>query len=108
MQPVQFKIMGVCEWEEWRETCLPNLRQAATLAIPHLRLLPSHPGTAAVVGAAPTVGAFKGQLEKIKAGEFNVVASVNGAHNWLIEQGIIPNIHVVFESDLEDVELALN
>lgn len=54
------------------------------------------------MGAAPSV---KDYVDQIKQAQ--VILSVNGAHNWLIKHGVIPNIHVISEMDLTGVKEAL-
>lgn len=76
------------------------MQDAAQLNIRRLRQFPEHPGTCVIVGGAPSVA---DNLEKMKSfidGKENIVCSINCVHPWLIQEGIIPNIHVVFEPDI--------
>lgn len=107
LRPVEFKIEKVVAWEEWRHECLPRLRYAKELKIPHLPQLLPHNGKCAIVGAGPSVTKFVDQIREIGRGPLNILMSVNGAHEWLRKQGIVPNIHVIFENDLEEAKTAL-
>ncbi len=88
---------------EWKEQYLPRLEYAASLQIPHLQSLPPHGGTCIVVGAGPSV---LGQLDQIKElrTDFSFTCSINGAHDWLVKNGVVPNIHVIFEFDSTTLE----
>jgi len=91
--------------EQWREL-IKNRQQyleyAATLEIPHLVELMPHNGKCAIVGAAPSI---KNHLDEIKKFQgIDLIISLNGAHKFLIENNIVPKIHVLFEVDLENVE----
>lgn len=48
-------------------------------------------------------------LDKIQelSGGINIVMTVNAAHDWLLSKGVKPNIHVLFEHDVEEVETSL-
>jgi hypothetical protein len=65
----------------------------------HLPELMPYDGIAAIVGSAPTIGDNLDRLKEIK--QSGLVFSVNGAHNWLIKNDVVPNIHVLFENDIE-------
>jgi Protein of unknown function DUF115 len=93
--------------EVWRELIKKRpdyIRYAATLEIPHLFEVPPHDGKCAIVGASPSV---KDHLDEIKTFQENeMIISLNGAHNWLVKNGVPPRIHVFFEVDVEDVEVS--
>jgi hypothetical protein len=82
-----------------------RLKFYARQNVRHLPELMPYYGTAAIVGASPTIGDCLDRIKEIK--HDGLVFSVNGAHNWLIEHGIIPNIHVLFENDMESPEVSL-
>ncbi len=107
LHPVQFEFGTVIEWEKWKLECIPNLRYAASLEMPHLPQLEPHTGKCAIVGAGPSVEHELDQIKAIQASDLNCVMSLNGAHAWLIKNGIKPSIHVIFEPDIEDVRDAL-
>lgn len=108
LQPVQYEIQAIIDWDVWKRDCIPRLKYASKLEIPHLPQLLPHTGKCAIVGAGPSVRGYVDQIKAIKeAHEFNTVMTVNGAHEWLIGHGIKPKIHVIFENDLKDVRTAL-
>jgi hypothetical protein len=59
------------------------------------------------VGAGPSVTKDLNDIAILRKSDTGMVMSVNGAHNWLIENGIIPSIHVLFEHDLETIATSL-
>lgn len=83
---------------------IPRLEYAKHQKCPHLPHLLPCSDTCAIVGAGPSIGDSLDKLRKIKEDPNAIIMSVNGAHNFLINHGIIPNIHVLFEIDLETVE----
>jgi len=91
--------------EQWRELVKNRqncLEYAAKFKIPHLVQLEPHDGKCAIVGAAPSI---KNHLDEVKEfKDIDLTISLNGAHNWLVEHGITPRIHILFEVDLEKVE----
>ncbi len=107
MRPVQFEIQTILDWDDWKQTCIPRLRHARGLDIPHLPQFHPHLGKCAIVGAGPSVKHYVEQIKAIGAGDLNLVLTVNGAHDWLIQQDVPPDIHVVSEMDLEDARVAL-
>lgn len=94
------------EWDKWREECLSRLQYAARLRIPHLPLLLPCDGRAVIVGAAPSVTDFIDRINSY-TNELDILCSINGSHDWLVKNIRPPNIHVLFEADLEDVEVSL-
>ncbi len=106
--PIYYKTdIGERTWKDtWQERS-GRLHYASKLKIPHLPQLEPHDGVAAIIGASPSIVNFKEQIKAIKSNEFNIVIPLNGAHNWLLEQGIIPNIQVMFEIDIEKPEQTL-
>lgn len=107
ISPVKFKIETVIDWADWAKVCVPRLRRARSLKMPHLVQFEPHAGACLIVGAAPSV---EGQLSKIKelqAGDCNITMTINAAHEWLISHGVKPNLHVIFEHDVEDIETSL-
>lgn len=81
---------------------LTKLEQVAKLDIQHLIPLPSHKGRCAIVGGAPSI---KNNIEELKTFiEGDIIISINGAHEFLLKNNIIPRIHPLFEIDLRKVE----
>lgn len=106
LKEIKFDIQNHVEWDTWKETCIPRMRHAASLDIMHLPCLDPHEGTCVIVGAAPSVTAH---VDDIKAliSDKNTIMSLNASHHWLLCNGIKPNVHVLFEHDLETVETSL-
>jgi hypothetical protein len=94
-------------WYDSRDERVARLVFASKQQIPHLPQLQAHNGVAAIIGASPSIINHKEQIKKIKENEFNIVMSLNGTHTWLLNNDIIPNIHVMFEVDTERPEQAL-
>lgn len=67
---------------------------------PLIPLMP-HTGKCAIVGSSPTIAESLDKIREIKNSQFGIVISINGAHKYLIDNGIIPNIHIIFEVDLK-------
>lgn len=91
--------------EIWRQLVAERqgrLEYAATLKIPHIIELEPHPYKCAIVGGAPSI---KNHIEELKTySDSDITISLNGAHNYLIEHGVTPRIHPLFEIDLKSVE----
>jgi len=89
-------------WRKLIKDRQSRIEYAAKQQIIHLQELMPHNGRCAIVGAAPSI---KDHLEELKTftGE-DMIVSLNGAHEFLIKNGIIPRIHILFEIDLERVE----
>lgn len=94
-------------WYDSRIERIERLTFASKQKIPHLPQLEPHKGVAAIIGASPSIANHAEQIKAIKENEINIVMPLNGAHDWLVKNEIIPNIHVLFEIDLENPEQAL-
>src|SRR5258707_15870473 len=77
---------------------IKRLKFYARQNVRHLPELMPYDGIATIVGAAPTIGDYLDRIKAIK--QEGLLFSVNGAHNWLIKNNVIPNIHVLFENDI--------
>lgn len=102
--PIFYRIEdGVKKFgDSWSERS-SRLIYAAKQHIRHLPQLEPHDGVAAIIGASPSIVNHTEAIRKIKEDEMNVVMSLNGTHSWLVDRGIIPNIHVMFEIDEKHV-----
>src|ERR1700692_424273 len=107
LQHIKFEFQQTIDWQEWRETCIPRLKYAAKQEIPHLPELLPHKGKMAIVGGGPSVSNYIEQIKQFRVNDLDNLMSINAAHNWLIEHGIIPRIHVISEFDVEDIPIAL-
>ncbi len=107
LQKIKFEFQQTWDRSNFRHVCVPRLKYAAKLNIPHLPELLPHTGKMAIVGGGPSVANYVEEIKKYKANDLDNLMSVNAAHNWLIQQGIVPRIHVLSEFDVEDVEVSL-
>lgn len=78
-----------------------RLKYASQQNLKTLIPLQPHNGKCAIVGSSPNIAESLDRIKEIKDGEFGIVISINGAHKYLIENGVIPNIHILFEVDLK-------
>jgi uncharacterized Rossmann fold enzyme len=89
MSSLPLKITGKCVAED--ETLFANMDAAIARGYPQVReAQPAKSGAILLVASAPSV---KGQLElikKMKAAGSPIVA-IKGAHDWLIDNGVIPD-----------------
>ena len=89
MSSLPLKITGKCVAED--ETLFANMDAAIARGYPQVREAhPAKSGAILLVASAPSV---KGQLElikKMKAAGSPIVA-IKGAHDWLIDNGVIPD-----------------
>src|SRR6266403_587937 len=97
LQPIRFKFNNRIEWLDCRAEFVARMRYAATLEIPHIPQLMPHDGTCVIVGAAPKIEKWEKEIKAAGKGEFNIVMSINAAHNWLCKVGRPPDIHVMSE-----------
>jgi uncharacterized Rossmann fold enzyme len=89
MSSLPLKITGKCVAED--ETLFANMDAAIARGYPQVKeAQPAQSGAILLVASAPSV---KGQLElikKMKAAGSPIVA-IKGAHDWLIDNGVIPD-----------------
>jgi uncharacterized Rossmann fold enzyme len=89
MSSLPLKITGKCVAED--ETLFANMDAAIARGYPQIKeAQPAKTGAILLVASAPSV---KGQLElikKMKAAGSPIVA-IKGAHDWLIDNGVIPD-----------------
>jgi len=93
--------------EKWNEILCERqarLEYSAKLRIPHLIEMEPHKGRCAIVGAAPSIKDHIEEIKAIKNEEFGLVISLNGAHSYLVNNEVPPNIHILFEIDIDDPE----
>ncbi len=109
LRPIQFQfpVFKAEEWIDVRTRIVGRLRATSKLRIPHLRELLPHEGRAVIVGSAPSILNFKDEIKRLSNEELDILVSINGAHDWLIKNVRPPNIHVIFEGDLDDVTVSL-
>lgn len=110
LSPIQFRIEKTIEWADLQDTFKERMEHAASLKhVPHLMRLVEHPGECAIIGAGPSIqsSSLICKIRQIRESPYGFVMTINGAHNWLLNQGIVPNAHVLFEYDLEDAHTGL-
>jgi hypothetical protein len=69
--------------------------------LPHIE---AHNGRCIIVGAAPSIKDCLDEVRELMKDRLTILMSVNGAHKYLIDHGIIPNMHVLFEIDMKRFE----
>lgn len=107
LSPVKFKLEKAIEWKEWRHECIPRLKYAAKLDVPHLPQLEPHGAACAIVGAGPSTGHFLDAIRYFKSTGTDMVMAINAMHQYLIERDIVPHAHIIFEPDIEHIEECL-
>lgn len=102
MRPLRVNVKGAEQFAPFSanviaagdpDTLAANIRYAVLKGNPELQPAPKHDGHMVIVGSSPSVSEY---AEEIRDHSGTVVC-VNGAHNWLIERGIIPDICVLLD-----------
>lgn len=109
LQPIQFNFSALkcVPWDEWKDECHSRLKYASKLSIPHLPQLLDCTGRCVIVGAAPSITKHMDKIKELSNQELDILCSLNGAHDWVVKNIRPPNIHVVFEADVEGIEVSL-
>lgn len=68
---------------------------------------PENDGTALIVGGAPSLTDTFPNL-RMKQQRGGIIFALNGAHDWLIDRGIIPDFHVMLDARPENVRFVRN
>jgi hypothetical protein len=107
ISPAKFTIGAgqVIPWEEAKTDLYNRLEYHSKLPIPHLPELEPHPGRCIIVGSSPGVTEQVGEIQKARQGDYDIIASLNGAHDFLIKNGVVPNIHPLWEYDTPDLRV---
>lgn len=103
LKVINYKADNCEGWERLVGDRPKRLEYASKLKMPHLIRLEPHSGKVAIVGASPSIVDYADKIKTFQE-EGGFVMPINGAHNWLISNGIIPNIHVIFEIDMDAPE----
>lgn len=79
------------------ELVAENVRSACLRELPWLAISPQNDSDAVIVGGAPSL---KYSLEELKARKANghFIISTNGVHDYLIENGIIPDAEIIIDA----------
>lgn len=80
-----------------------NIRRGLPLFIEQ----PEHHGEALIVGGGPSLKESLPNL-RMKRDRGGIVFALNGAHDWLIDRGIIPDFHVLLDAREENVRFVQN
>jgi len=100
VQPVRFFKINAAS--KLPDDIFDNLVAASKLPILHLRQFPEHSGRAVIVGGAPSVEKYYPRIWQLMANKKkSTLFSINCMHRWLVERNLRPNIHVVFEEDID-------
>jgi hypothetical protein len=91
-------------WEEKRDEVFDRLRFHASLDMIHLPPLQEHDGVCHIVGSAPSALDYTEKLRTAR-GEKDILCTLNGAHGFVLKEGIVPSIHVIFEIDVPDLRI---
>jgi uncharacterized Rossmann fold enzyme len=79
-----------------------NLKRDLPLFIEH----PEHGGEALIVGGGPSLADTLPNL-RMHRQRGGIVFALNGAHDWLIERGIVPDFHVMLDAREENARFVL-
>jgi uncharacterized Rossmann fold enzyme len=89
------------------ETMIVQAEQNLSRGLPMFIEQPENYGEALIVGGGPSL---KGELPnlRMKRDRGGIVFALNGAHDWLIDHGIIPDFHVLLDAREENVRFVQN
>ena len=89
------------------EVAIDNIRSACGLDLPWLEILPENSGDVVIVGGSPSLS---DKLDEVRVRKLNghFIISANGTHDYLIENGIIPDAHIVIDARPENVRFVEN
>src|ERR1019366_620938 len=95
------ELKHVCNTDE--DTIAGNIRNALKLPFPWLNMLDAHDRHAVIVGGAPSLKNDIAEIhERQRQGQF--IFSTNGTYNYLIENDILPDAHVMMDAREENKE----
>lgn len=85
------------------DVAIKNIKGACEHNLPWLEILPQNEGDVVIVGGSPSL---KEKLSEIKARNDNgqFIIATNGTHDYLIENGIIPNAHIIIDARPENAK----
>lgn len=64
---------------------------------------PAHHGRVAIVGGAPSLKDTLPELQRERA-RGAVIVALNNTHDWLIDRGIVPSLHVMLDARRENAD----
>ena len=83
-------------WNEPKDL-IRNIENAITLGLPELTPADEHDRRMVIAGFAPSLRDHVDEIVEKKA-RGDLVVCVNGAHDWLIERGIVPDMCVLLDA----------
>ncbi len=95
------ELKHVCNTSD--EQISKNIKNALKLPFPWLQILPEHDRHAVIIGGGPSL---KKDIKEIKERQKHgqVIFSTNATYNYLVENGIIPDAHVMMDAREENKE----
>lgn len=96
-----FDLETVCNTEI--ENLATNIKSSSRRDIPWLTKQEAHDGKAVIVGGAPSLADSLGEI-KARQNNGQVVFALNGVHDYLIENGIIPDVAVIVDARPENAK----
>lgn len=80
-----------------------NIASACARDLPWLDILSEHAGDAVIVGGSPSL---KDKLEEVRVRKVNghYIISTNGSHDYLIENGIMPDAQIIIDARPENAK----
>lgn len=96
---LEFEIQ--CNTED--KILIENIRHALKLSYPRLNPINAHEGHAVLVGGGPSLKDNIHEIaERQKHGQ--VIFAMNNVFNWLVDNGITPDCHVMLDARTENAE----
>ena len=68
---------------------------------------PEHKACVCIVGGAPSLADTLPAL-RFQQGRGHLVAALNGTHDWLLDRGLVPDVHVMLDARLENADFVRN
>lgn len=97
------ELKHVCNTND--DQIFSNIKNALKLPFPWLEIVPEHNFHAVVIGGGPSL---KNSIKEIKERQKNgqMIFSTNNTYNFLVENGIIPDSHVMIDAREENKEFS--
>ena len=95
----------VCNTEDKR--LHNNIRLSSERDIPWLNFEPAHEGTAVIVGGGPSLHNFLPEIA-LRAKNRHTIIAVNGSYNFLLNNGITPDWHVILDAQSKNISFLSN
>lgn len=95
------ELQMMCNVEEAQ--LISNIKNALTLPFPWLQMIDAHNGHAVIVGGGPSLRNHIDEIrERQKHGQ--IIFATNNTYNYLVENGVIPDAHVMVDAREENKE----